>query len=276
MKVVVEGLSFPEGPAWCERDQRLYFVEWQGNRVLSWDGKRVEHVFSPEPGGGPSGLGFSPQGNFWLCLYDARKLALYSPQGKALLEISNYQGRPFNGVCDLAIDSLGGVYFTDSGNFTEDWHSGRPNGAVYYFSASGELLCVDHGLCFPNGIAIAQDGNKLYVNEHRLNRVVEYKKLAEGRFGPRRTFFACSDECLLAPESAFELGPDGACIDGEGNVWVAHYGAGKLIQLHPDGRLLQSVLLPRGRKPTNLACRPAERLLYVTEAEFGLVYQLEI
>jgi gluconolactonase len=276
MKIVAEGLGFPEGPAWSERDQRLYLVDWPGNRVLAWDGKRVEHVFSPEPGGGPSGLGLSPQGDFWLCLYDARKLALYSLQGEALLEISNYQGQPFRGVCDLAVDRRGGVYFTDSGDFAEDWRSGRPNGAVYYLSASGELLCVDRDLCFPNGIAVALDGEKLYVNEHRLNRIVQYDLLAEGRFGLRRIFFTCSNDSLLEPESAFELGPDGACIDGDGNVWVAHYGSGKLIQVHPDGRLLRSVPLPRGRMPTNLAYRPAERLLYVTEAEFGLLYQIEV
>lgn len=274
MEIVAEGLGFPEGPVWSERDQRLYFTDWQGNRVLSCDGWRVEHVFSPEPGGGPSGLGFSPDGNFWLSLYDARKLALYSPQGEALFEITNYNGQPFRGVCDLAVDSRGGVYFTDSGDFEEDWRSGRPAGSVYHLDPSGELQCVDRGLCFPNGIAIDPDRERLYVNEHRLNRTVMYDLPAGVRFGPRRVFFDYDNENLLEPETTFELGPDGACLDGEGCLWAAHYGGGKLVQVDPDGRLLSCVRLPRGRKPTNLAYCPTERVLYVTEAEFGLLFQI--
>jgi sugar lactone lactonase YvrE len=135
---------------------------------------------------------------------------------------------------------------------------------------------VDHGLCFPNGIAIAQDGEHLYVNEHRLNRTVMYDRLDGVRFGPRKAFFAYDNESLLEPESAFELGPDGACLDPDGCVWVAHYGGGKLVQVSPEGNMLLCVYLPHGRKPTNLACHPSKRLLYVTEAEFGLLYQIEL
>jgi hypothetical protein len=32
--------------------------------------------------------------------------------------------------------------------------------------------------------------------------------------------------------------------------------------------------LPRGCKPTNLTYCPPQRFLYVTEAEFGLLYQI--
>ena len=274
MQIVAEGLGFPEGPAWSERDRRLYFVDWPGNRVLSWDGRRVELVFSPAPGGGPSGLGLSAAGDFWLSLYDARMLALYSRQGAVLLEVTNYNGQPFRGVCDLAVDARGGVYFTDSGDFEEDWRSGRPAGAVYYLAASGELRCVDRGLCFPNGLALALDGATLYVNEHRRNRTLAYDLRPGERFGPRRVFFVHDHQSLLAPQAAFELGPDGACLDGAGCVWVAHYGGGKLVQVHPDGHLRRIVHLPRGRQPTNLAYSPQTRRLYVTEAEFGLLYEV--
>jgi sugar lactone lactonase YvrE len=274
INIVADGLNFPEGPAWSERDQLLYFVEWRGNRVLSWDGWGVDHVFSPEAGGGPSGLGLSPEGNFWLCLYDARKLALYSPRGEKLIEITNYQGRPFCGVCDLAVDSRGGVYFTDSGDFEEDWLKGWPAGSVYYLTPSGKLLRVDSGLCFPNGIAISAGGEQLYVNEHRLNRTVAYDLLSGEVFGPRKVFFTHNDQSLLKPDFAFELGPDGCCIDINGCIWVAHYGGGKLLQMSPDGNLLRSLHLPRGCKPTNLTYCLPQRFLYVTEAEFGLLYQI--
>jgi sugar lactone lactonase YvrE len=272
--ILAEGLNFPEGPAWSERDQRLFFVEWRGNRVLSWDGRSINHVFSPEPGGGPSGLGISPEGNFWICLYDARKLALYSPRGKKLIELTNYQGQPFRGVCDLAVDSRGGVYFTDSGDFEDDWRKGWPAGSVYYLPPSGELLRVDTGLCFPNGIAVSPDESLLYVNEHRKNRTLVFDLLAEGRFGPRRVFFTHDNQSLLEQQSAYELGPDGSCLDWDGCIWAAHFGGGKLVQMSPDGCLRCLLHLPRGRMPTNLTCCPPKRLLYATEAEYGLLYQI--
>lgn len=276
MKILAEGLGFPEGPAWSEREQRLYFTDWQGNRILSWDGKCIEHVFSPEPGGGPSGLGLSPEGNFWLSLYDARKLACYSSKGEALVEVTHYQGQPFRGVCDLAVDSHGGVYFTDSGDFGGDWINGHPAGMVYYLAPSGDLLRVDQDLCFPNGITVAMDGQWLYVNEHRLNRTVMYELPEQGSFGPRLIFCEYDRENLLELESAFELGPDGACLDQDGCLWVAHYGGGKIVQVDAAGHLLGSLHLPLGRKPTNLAYCSSARRLYVTEAEFGLLYQIEL
>jgi gluconolactonase len=221
-------------------------------------------------------LGLSPEGNFWLSLYDARKLACYNQQGQALIEVTHYQSLPFRGVCDLSVDAHGGVYFTDSGDFGEDWTSGRPAGAVYYRAPSGNLRCLDKDLCFPNGICITPDGQRLYVNEHRSNRTLLYDLSGTGGIETRRIFYENDNENLLDTESAFELGPDGACVDGDGCLWIAHYGGGKIVQVDLDGNRLRSLHLPCGRKPTNLAYCPAERLLYVTEAEFGLLYQVEL
>lgn len=275
-KIIAEGFRFPEGPCWSERDKRLYFTDWLGNNILAWDGSHVRHVFSPNPGSGPSGLGLSQDGNFWLSLYDARKLALYSPQGKELFEVKEYQGNPFRGVCDLAVDIIGGVYFTDSGDFEDDWRCGRPVGSVYYLTPSRDLLCVDAGLRFPNGIAVTNDRTHLYVNEHRANRTIVYEILEEQRFGPGNEFFNFDEKCLLEPEFAFELGPDGACLDNNGNIWIAHYGGGKLVQARSSGELATEVHLPHGRKPTNLAYCLQDHLLFVTEAEYGLLYQIEL
>ena len=88
--------------------------------------------------------------------------------------MQDYQGAPFRGPCDLVGETGGGVYFTDSGDFEDDWRTGRPAGVVYYCSPTGELAELDRGLCFPNGIALSPDEKRLYVNEHRQNRTLEY------------------------------------------------------------------------------------------------------
>ena len=172
-------------------------------------------------------------------------------------------------------ESGGGVYFTDSGDFEEDWRTGRPAGAVYYCSPTGELVEIERGLCFPNGIALSPDEKRLYVNEHRQNRTLEYILEQDHRSSQKKVLFTFDQSCLLEAEAAFELGPDGLCVDEAGDLWVAHYGAGKLVQISPEGERRNTFLLPRGRRPTNVAFQAQEQTFYITEAEFGLLYRVK-
>jgi gluconolactonase len=225
---------------------------------------------------GPSGLCQDQEGNFWICLYSGLKLAQFNQAGKLLQVFDSFQGAPFRGPSDIAMHASGEIYFTDGGDFTDDWVSGRPAGAVYALSPSGELRQLDQRLCYPNGIAISPDGNSLYVCEHRKNRVLRYALTPEGRVSHKEILSELDQSCLLEPALSYELGPDGMGLDEAGNLWVAHYGGGKLLQISPQGVVLQSVRLPRGRKPTNVKYSPPEHALYVTEAEYGLLYRLDM
>ena len=79
-----------------------------------------------------------------------RRLAKLGPSGRVLRVIDGYKGEHFKGPNDLVIDQAGGVYFTDSGDFDDDWVTGRAAGAIYYLAPTGALRQVDAGLCFPN------------------------------------------------------------------------------------------------------------------------------
>ena len=275
-QVVAENLAFPEGAFWSPRDGRLYFVEWLGDRVQAVQGGRPQLVFATAPGAGPVGLAQDPAGNFWACLYSGLELALFSPTGQVLRSIKGYEGAPFKGPNDVVADSEGGVYFTDGGNFTDDWETGRPAGAIYHLTAGGDLRLVDRNICFANGLAVSPDGRYLLVNEHRQNRTLKYRLHADGTVSAEGVFHAFDDECLLEPEAAFELGPDGMGLDETGCLWVAHYGGGKVVGLSPEGKVVRTLRLPEGRKPTNVAYHPGEKALYITEAELGLLYRAEI
>jgi gluconolactonase len=275
-EILAEGLAFPEAPFWSDRDGCLYLVEWTGDRLLAFREGKLETLFRTEPGDGPSGLCQDAQGNFWTTLYSSCKLVCFNPSGERLLVVDDYQGAPFRGACDLVGETGGGVYFTDSGDFEDDWRSGRPAGAVYYCSPDGKLVEIDRGLCYPNGVALSPDEKRLYVNEHRLNRTLEYFLDEDHRSSRRRVLYTYDQRCLLEAESAFELGPDGLCVDQAGDLWVAHYGGGKLVQIDPAGEIRKTFPMPRGRRPTNVAFRARGQTLYVTEAEFGLLYRAKI
>ena len=275
-QLVAQNLAFPEAPLWSARDGVLYFVEWQGDCVRVLRGGRVETLFTTPPGSGPSGLAQDAQGNFWICLYSGRALACFNPAGQCLHRLTDFQGVPFKGPNDLALAPDGSLFFSDGGNFTDDWVTGRPAGAAYHVTAQGEVRLVARGLCYPNGVAITREGQSLLVNEHRRNRTLKYQICADGTFAPDGVFHAYDNACQLEPEAAFELGPDGIGLDAAGRVWVAHYGGGKVVGLNSAGEVARRLYLPEGRKPTNVAYHPGEQALYITEAEVGCLYRVEI
>jgi sugar lactone lactonase YvrE len=279
-QVVASGLQFPESPRWSERDGCLYLVDWTADQVLAFRDGSLRPLFDTG-GGGPSGLGQDSQGTLWLALYSAGKLAAYTAQGKLLGAWDSFAGTPLRGPCDLACDPAGGVYFTDSGDFEQDWRSGRAAGWVYHLSAAGpggfadrRLRRLAGPLHFPNGIALSPDQSFLYVNEHRMNCTLRYRVGPDGGLEAETTFYRHDPHSQLEPAQAFELGPDGLCTAPDGSLFVAHYGGGKILQLSPQGRLVRRLPLPQGRRPTSAGWRPGENALYVTEAEFGLLYRL--
>ena len=275
-EVVVDGLNFPEGAYWSARDGCLYFVEWAGDKVWRLREGKPEVFFTAQPGDGPCGLGRDREGNLWVTLYSSGRVAQLSLSGRVLRLIDGYQGEPFKGPNQLIIDARGGVYFTDSGHFEDDWTTGRPAGSIYYLSPAGDLIQVDAGLCFSNGIALSPDGTRLLVNEHRKNRVLQYDINPDGMLSGRRVLAELDDNCLLPADHAYELGPDGMCRDEAGLLWVAHYGGGKVIALSLEGAVLGRIHLARGRKPTNVALDERARALYVTESETGVLYRIDL
>ena len=219
-QVLLEGLRFPEGAFWSSHDGCLYFVEWTGDAVWMWRDGGATALFETPPGAGPCGLTQDHDGNFWVCLYSARQLAKLGPAGQVLRVIDGYRGERFKGPNDLVVDQASGVYFTDSGDFENDWATGRAVGAIYYLAPTGTLRQVDAGLCFPNGIALSGDGQTLWVNEHRKNRLLAYDVHPDGRLDQRRVFYTLSSESLLPPEFSYELGPDGMCRDERETVAI--------------------------------------------------------
>jgi gluconolactonase len=275
--IVVDNLNFPEAPYWSTAENRLYFLEWGGDTIWTMQDGQAALLLDMEPGDGPSGIFQDQAGNLWVTLYSSLKVVQMTPEGEILQTFDNYEGAPFRGPNDLVIDAAGGVYFTDSGNFEEDWTEGRAVGAVYYITPEGELQQVDSELVYPNGIFLSLDGSTLYVDEHRQNRILSYGVNGDGTWSGPEVFFEPDDTYVGSdPEYSYELGPDGMWRDSQGNLWVAHYGGGKVMVISPAGELLRQIILPGGVYPTNTTLSPDEKTLYVTESGAGSLYQIPL
>lgn len=276
VETILKGLKYPEGLYYSSQDQWLYFVEWSGDRILAYREGKTRLVYQAQPGSGPCGLSQGRDGTLWVCFYSACHLAQIDPAGESLHIYDDWQGQLFKGPNDLVHTPEGGLFFTDSGNFREDWVTGRPAGSVYYLGSKGDLSCAATGIAYSNGIAISLDGFKLYVSEHRRNRILVFDIVEAGILSNRRVLATLDDDCALDPERAYELGPDGLCLDWRGWLWVAHYGGGKLIGLSQDGEPRAVIHLSEGRCPTNLAFHPGERAFYITEAEYGRLLRYKL
>ena len=123
--------------------------------------------------------------------------------------------------------------------------------------------------------SLPPDEKRLHVNEHRLNRTLEYILDKDHRSSQRKVLFTFDQDCLLEAEFAFELGPDGLCVDPVGDLWAAHYGGGKLVQMSP-GRAAQ--YLPDAVWSKTYECDLSGSGTYFIHhrGEFGLLYWLKI
>src|SRR3954468_13340135 len=130
-QVIGEAL-FPEGP--LMKDGILYFAEYGGHRVTTWDGKETK-VFWTQDGRGPSAV-VELGGNFAVTCYDSGQMAVVSPEGKTVsLHDKDDAGGALVGPNDATGDGKGGIYFTTSG----PWESGPIVGRVLHMSADGKI-----------------------------------------------------------------------------------------------------------------------------------------
>ncbi len=100
------------------------------------------------------------------------------------------------------------------------------------------------GIEVPNCTAFSPDGGTLYFTDTPTNCIRAFAlDAATGALSAERQF---------ASVPAVDGHPDGATIDAEGGLWVAHWDGWRISRFRPDGSLDRSIRLPVPR-PTCLA-----------------------
>jgi gluconolactonase len=175
---------------------------------------------------------------------------------------NTFEGQPLNGANDLVFDRDGVLYFSDP------WRSSAENpvGGFYRLFPDGRLEQIDHGLAFPNGVALAADGSAAYLAETYHNRILRYAIGRDGAIGAREVFAS-----LPGGE-----GPDGMALDEAGNLYVAHYGGGRVAIFSPAGEMIDAIPVP-GANVTNVAFGgPDRRTLVITDVDTASLYQTRV
>lgn len=119
----------------------------------------------------------------------------------------------------------------------------------------GSLTVLDDDLFLSNGLAWSPDGTLFYSIDSVPGIVwIRSYDAASGAVGPRREWLRITDGL-----------PDGLCVDAEGHLWIAIWGAGEVRRFTPDAQPAGVVTVPAPHT-TSVAFvgRGLDRLLITT------------
>ncbi len=234
-EVLIEGLTFTEGPRW--HDGRLYFSDFFTHRVLAVDtkGNMETIVETPQQ---PSGLGWSPDGSMLIVSMNDQKLLSFN-KGE-LSEVADLSQLATHFCNDMVVDKKGNAYV---GNFGFDLHAGEPiKPTNLILVRPGEEPCVvAENVFFPNGTVITPDDKTLIVGETFASSLTAFDINEDGTLANRRVW---AD--LRSIEEGYTPVPDGICLDAEGAIWVASPSTNDVIRVQEGGALLDKVEVDRG------------------------------
>ena len=264
LRTVATGLSFPEGPV-NDGTGKIYFSncysDWigmlLGDAVTTWVKKPTKHINF----GKTNGLLYTKDGHLIACDYGEGKILHFNSDGECKVLIDSDGEKRFNRPNDLALDQYGNFYFTDPKSYDPSVTDGR----VFYFSGNeNRLTLAATDLSFPNGIAVSPDGSRLYVCESAKHQVSVFDITGEG---------------LVNKQKFADIpwgDPDGIAFDEQGNLYVAVFGGGRVIQLASDGTVKKVIMTP-GKKPSNIEFGgDGNRTLYITECETNAIYSVPV
>jgi sugar lactone lactonase YvrE len=231
MRLVIDGLSFAEGPRW--RDGELWFSDmqrWQADEpgrvmAITADGVArtvLEHV----PGGPPSGLGWLPDGRLLVVATQSRHVLAVSRDG-TLSPYADLSGLASYECNDMVVDSQGRAYVgcCDIAGMPEPATS-----EVLIAHPDGRVEVGDAEMRFPNGSVVTPDGRTLIVAETYGEGLTAFTIADDRTLGEKRTWATVAGTY-----------PDGICLDADGCVWFADAGGRACVRVAEGGEVLDRV-----------------------------------
>ncbi len=290
MRMITDGLRFPEGPIAMDDGSVLLVEIERGTLSRVHPDGTVEVV--ADCGGGPNGAAIGPDGAVYICnnggftwrrvdgmLLPGLQADDYVGGSIQRVDLDTGQvdvlyrecdGWPLKGPNDLVFDRAGGFYFTDLGKGREREFD---RGAIYYATPDGSSIrTVVRPLITPNGVGLSPDEDRLYYAETMTGRV-RYWALAEPGVvaieGPQLASSAGTPSTLLGVVPG-DGRVDSLAVDSEGNVCVATLGTGAVTAFAPDGSLRAVVPVPGDPMVTNLCFGgPELSTAFITASAFG-------
>ena len=210
--------SFTEGPVY-DSFGVLFFTDGTAGKVFRMD-KDKTFTTVITGAGRPDGMMIDPDGNLIVCDYDAKKLDLYSPDGKLIKTLAgSYNGKGLNGPNDVVIDKKGRIYFTDP-FFLKPGAPQEVEG-VYFLPPGGKLQLICDHMSVPNGIILSPDEKTLLIVDTQEPEIHAIDITGDGKFENHRTWGKVTLHPYALESGNPRSGSVGVAMDSQGNLFVA-------------------------------------------------------
>lgn len=284
IEIVADGLKWTEGPVWVRDGGYLLFSDPKQNIIFKWNEKEGMTEFlkpsgytgignySDEPGS--NGLLINHDGELVACEHGDRRVTRMKLKGSGKIRIADqWQGKRFSSPNDICQHSNGTYYFTDPPYGLPDRAKDTTNreieqNGVYSVSKDGTVTQIIADLDRPNGVALSEDENLLYVaqSDDKAPYIMAYNLSQGALSGEGWVFF---DFKKQFPNDRGV--PDGMKVDRQGNLYV---GAGDgVVIISKQGKPLGRIYT--GVKTANCAFGQ-DGYLYIAASQYILRVRLKV
>lgn len=237
-----------ESPIWSPREHVLYWTDIDEQLIFRYD-PQTRHFSSFELPNKVGSLGLVEDGGLVLAVENG--FAFWDGDGKNV-ELA-HQTIPDGSPCmmnDGKVDPMGRFWAGSKGP------KGHSN--LWFLERQNTVKEVLSGLSISNGLDWESDA--FYFTDSLDSRIYRYDfDLATGQICNPEVFF----------ESPIGV-PDGLTLDANGNIWTAIWDGWKVLQLSPNGKILQKIELPVQRPTSVCFGGPALKTLFITTASVDL------
>jgi sugar lactone lactonase YvrE len=257
-----------ESPFWHPQEQRLYWVDIAGKKILraSATGDTVQCWDMPSE---PGCIAPARTGGLVIALRHGVFRARQWGGALELLTTLPYDSatvRANDGKCDALGRFWVGTIDETKANHAAELFSidGRAGSPVLQRQAGHALTA--------NGLAWSPENTTVYWADTPAHTVYAWDfDLAANALSQRRVHleFPPKPAGWTGEDSAYQGRPDGAAVDAQGNYWVCMYEGARVCCFAPDGTLLRQLPTP-AQCPTMPCFGGADlKTLYITTARHG-------
>lgn len=146
--------------------------------------------------------------------------------------INELEGKPVNGINEMAPDGEGGLFFgTNDIEKVILGETTRPT-EIYRLTRDYKLIKLAEGIGFTNGMMHDMKRRRLYCND---------------TFNCTWVFDITEDFGLVNKQKFLDKDDvDGMALDSEGNVWITGFRSSRITRVTPEGKELSPVETPAG------------------------------
>lgn len=147
------------------------------------------------------------------------------------------------------------------GTVVDQRHSPDQQASLYCMQKNGEISKHLSGLSISNALCWSPDSRKMYHADSPTQTIRAYDFDAQ-------TGHISNPQIFAKTEDGVE--PDGACVDAEGFIWNAQWGASRVVRYAPDGSKNFVLSMPVSQATCVAFGGENLNVLAVTSARIGL------